>query len=357
MKYGYLSDVSNVDFSLPESPDFQKDLLSLPKSEKLNFFVGSSVWADKDFKGHFYPEKTPQKNFLLEYGKQFNTVEVNATRYGTPKESTLETWKNSVPDSFRFSFKMPQIISVRKNLLEADVLNRLEEFVLAMDKMGEKAGTTFILLQNNFSNERLEELNRFLSYLPHEQQFAVEIRNSNFNKSIELNQILNQNNVANVITDTAGEREGFLQNAAAYNRIAIKLKTHNQKKSVMGECQEQFYNEEMMNKMDENKQLLGFENGVYDFKQKCFRQGLPEDYISFTTKTNYMPFDETNEEHITIKEEIDDFMEKVFPNEQLREYMWDHAASTLIGENINLKFIIYTGVGGNGKSIWVKIVN
>jgi len=156
---------------------------------------------------------------------------------------------------------------------------------------------------------------------------------------------------------TAGEREGFLQNAAAYNRIAIKLKTHNQKKSVMGECQEQFYNEEMMNKMDENKQLLGFENGVYDFKQKCFRQGLPEDYISFTTKTNYIPFDENNEEHINIKEEIDDFMEKVFPNEQLREYMWDHAASTLIGDNINQKFIIYTGVGGNGKSIWVDLLN
>ena len=84
---------------------------------------------------------------------------------------------------------------------------------------------------------------------------------------------------------------------------------------------------------------------------------LPEDYISFTTKTNYIPFDENNEEHITIKEEIDDFMEKVFPNEQLREYMWDHAASTLIGDNINQKFIIYTGVGGNGKSIWVDLLN
>ncbi len=156
---------------------------------------------------------------------------------------------------------------------------------------------------------------------------------------------------------SAAEREGFLQNAAAFNRITIKLKTHNQKKSVMGECQEQFYNEEMMNKMDENKKLLGFENGVYDFNQKCFRAGLPEDYISFSTKTNYVPFDETNHMHTDIKAEIDDFMEKVFPNEQLREYMWDHAASTLIGENINQKFIIYTGVGGNGKSIWVDLIN
>jgi P4 family phage/plasmid primase-like protien len=156
---------------------------------------------------------------------------------------------------------------------------------------------------------------------------------------------------------TAGEREGFLQNASAFNRITIKLKTHCQKKSIMGECQEQFYNEEMLSKMDENKYLLGFKNGVYDFKQKCFRRGLPEDYVSFSTNTNYIPYDKNDKEQLKIKDEIDDFMEKVFPNPQLRQYMWDHAASTLIGDNINQKFIIYTGVGGNGKSIWVDIIN
>jgi len=109
--------------------------------------------------------------------------------------------------------------------------------------------------------------------------------------------------------------------------------------------------------MDENKNLLGFENGVYDFKQQCFRPGLPEDYVSFTTNTHYIPYDENNQEQVDIKNEIDDFMLKVFPDEELREYMWDHAASTLIGENRNQKFIIYTGVGGNGKSIWVDLMN
>jgi P4 family phage/plasmid primase-like protien len=156
---------------------------------------------------------------------------------------------------------------------------------------------------------------------------------------------------------TAEERDGFLQNASALNRITIKLKTHCQKKSIMGECQEQFYNEEMPSKMDENKYLLGFKNGVYDFKQKCFRRGLPEDYVSFCTHTNYIPYDPTDEEQVKIKDEIEDFMEKVFPDTRLRKYMWDHAASTLIGDNINQKFIIYTGVGGNGKSIWVDIIN
>ena len=156
---------------------------------------------------------------------------------------------------------------------------------------------------------------------------------------------------------SAAERESFLQNASAFNRITIKLKTHCQKKSIMGECMEQFYNEVMMELMDENKNLLGFENGIYDFNQKCFRPGLPEDYVSFTTNTHYITYDENNQQQVDIKAEIDDFMKKVFPDEELREYMWDHAASTLIGENRNQKFIIYTGVGGNGKSIWVDLMN
>ena len=156
---------------------------------------------------------------------------------------------------------------------------------------------------------------------------------------------------------TAAERETFLQNASAFNRITIKLKSHTQKKSIMGECMEQFYNADMVQVMDENKYLLGFENGIYDFEKKIFRQGIPEDYVSFTTKTNYVPFNPECKEQCRIKEEIDDFMEKVFPDPELRQYMWDHAASTLIGENRNQKFIIYTGVGGNGKSIWVDLLN
>ena len=207
MKYGFLSNVSNIDFSLPPSPDFIKTIINKKKSEPLNFYIGSSTWSDKDFKGHFYPEKTSQKKFLLEYGKQFNTVEVNSTRYGNPKPSTLDKWKNSVPDHFKFSFKMPQIISVRKNLLGKDVLSRLEEFIISMDTMGKKAGTTFILLQNNFEPKRLKELEKFLSYLPIEQNFAIEIRNPRFNQSLELCELLNQYNIASVITDTAGKRE------------------------------------------------------------------------------------------------------------------------------------------------------
>ena len=48
-------------------------------------------------------------------------------------------------------------------------------------------------------------------------------------------------------------------------------------------------------------------------------------------------------------------MEQLFPSDQeygieLREYMWEHLASTLLGTIENQTFNIYNGKGSNGKS-------
>ena len=56
-------------------------------------------------------------------------------------------------------------------------------------------------------------------------------------------------------------------------------------------------------------------------------------------------------------EEIEIFMEQLFPNEELRKYMWEHLASTLIGNNDNQTFNIYTGSGRNGKSVLVNLMS
>lgn len=156
---------------------------------------------------------------------------------------------------------------------------------------------------------------------------------------------------------TAEERDKHLQNSQIFNKIALKLKEAPKKNAIMQECKEQFYDEQLTEKLDADPYLLGFDNGVYDFQQKKFRKGEPEDYISFSTKTNYVPFDKNNKEHITIKKQIDEFMFQIFPDEGLRRYMWEHAASTLIGNNRNQKFNIYTGSGGNGKSKYINLLN
>jgi len=159
-------------------------------------------------------------------------------------------------------------------------------------------------------------------------------------------------------TKTQVEKEKHVENAAIFNKISIDLKTAHKKNNIMTECAEQFYDHgKLAKQLDQNKMLLGFENGIYDFQEKAFRAGTPEDCVSFSTGTEYIPYDKKNKEHKKIKDEIDNFMLKVFPNEQLRNYMWAHAASALIGVQRNQKFNIYTGCGSNGKSIFVNLMN
>jgi len=143
--------------------------------------------------------------------------------------------------------------------------------------------------------------------------------------------------------------------AAIYNKISMRLKDTSQKNNIMVESKELHYDNQLESMLDENPQLLCFKNGVYDFEQAVFRDGIPEDYISKSTNIEYYEIDETDEEQTKIVGEINDFMAKLFPNDRLREYMWQHLASCLLGTNQNQTFNIYTGVGSNGKSVFVKL--
>ena len=125
----------------------------------------------------------------------------------------------------------------------------------------------------------------------------------------------------------------------------------------MREAAEIFYDGEFIKSMDTNKHLLCFNNGVIDFKNKVFREGYPEDYITITTRINYTPFEEDNEEMQEIANQITAFMKTLFPIADLNKYMWDHFASCLIGANKNQTFNVYHGSGSNGKSIIADLMS
>ena len=97
-----------------------------------------------------------------------------------------------------------------------------------------------------------------------------------------------------------------------------------------------------------------FTNGVIDFKNKIFRDGYPQDYITKCTNIPYVEIDKSA--HKDTMNQITLFMEKLFPIESLNKYMWSHLASTLIGENINQTFNIYRGNGSNGKSLLIDLM-
>lgn len=136
--------------------------------------------------------------------------------------------------------------------------------------------------------------------------------------------------------------------------ISSKLKKTSDKNNIIRECQELFYDKDFLVKIDSNPYLLGCNNGIIDFKNKVFREGRPEDYVSKNTRVPYL---ENLDDYKDIQEEIQKCMEQFFPIEDLCRYMWDHASSTLIGANLNQTFNIYKGAGSNGKSKFTDLMS
>ena len=147
-------------------------------------------------------------------------------------------------------------------------------------------------------------------------------------------------------------REKMMKLSQKITDICTLLKKTQSKQNIMREACELFYDKDFMSKLDRNPYLLCFNNGVVDFKQKIFRKGQPDDFISKCTNIDY-----TTAKSPEIQKEIFDFMCKLFPVKELENYMWDHLASCLIGINTNQTFHVYKGSGRNGKSALTSLMS
>jgi P4 family phage/plasmid primase-like protien len=140
------------------------------------------------------------------------------------------------------------------------------------------------------------------------------------------------------------------------NDIVRRLGQTSDKKNIMIEARDLFYDPDFYEMLDSNPYLMGCKNGVIDFKNKLFRRGLPEDYI---TKCTNIKYDElSHKRHKDVIPELLSFMSQLFPNAQLKEYMWEHLSAMLIGmPSLNQTFVNYTGDGQNGKSVLTDLLS
>jgi P4 family phage/plasmid primase-like protien len=129
-------------------------------------------------------------------------------------------------------------------------------------------------------------------------------------------------------------------------KIAGQLKNAGFKDSVMKECKSLFIDEKFEELLDSRSHLIGFINGVYDLKMHIFRDGMPDDYISHSTKINYIPYNPDAPEI----DEINDFFSKIFINESVKNYVLDIITCIIDGSISQERFYVFTGNGSNGKS-------
>jgi P4 family phage/plasmid primase-like protien len=152
-------------------------------------------------------------------------------------------------------------------------------------------------------------------------------------------------------------------------QVYMKLKTTSFKSNIMKECRELFFDEDFIKKVDSNKDLIAFNNGVLDMSKLIkiknqngeeeetfeFREGKPEDYISFSTGIDYDP-DRPHYEYPAWPE-VESFIKQVLPDREVRDYFMKHLATNILGGNTAQKFHVLTGSGSNGKSMIMNLMS
>jgi P4 family phage/plasmid primase-like protien len=151
--------------------------------------------------------------------------------------------------------------------------------------------------------------------------------------------------------DDEDKAKQAMELAKKLQNVSMQLKQATFKDNVMRECAELFKRDRFEEQLDSDCSLLGFENGVYDLERHEFREGRPDDHVSFSTGVNYIPY---VEDHPTVKD-IHRFWSQVLPAGDVREYVLKTLASCLSGHTAQERFNIWTGSGCNGKSISVDL--
>lgn len=210
MKFGVIENIDNVNFTLPELASNYLICQDPVPFNQVEFRMGAPVWADKNYVGTLFPPKTPQRLFLTAYAEQFNSIEVNATRFGSPKPHIIDRWMDSVPDDFKFSLKIPQVVTHRKDMNEYKARVRLDEFFVALDQLGPKNGVSFAVMPNYLRYEHIDKLQTFVEHLPKDVPFAIELRDPSWYSEQAINDwysLFKANNIIPINTATYERRE------------------------------------------------------------------------------------------------------------------------------------------------------
>lgn len=202
-----------VNFTLAPDTELTENVLKeAGKTGAQDIYVGCAKWGRKEWVGMIYPPKTKEANFLDEYVKHFNSIELNAVFYNMPKPDQINTWREKaeqVRDDFKFFPKFTRSISHIKRLKDADDIT--SQYLANISEFGKTLGPAFLQLSDNFGPKNFDILKNYLEKLPTDFDVFVEVRHPEWYSDLgarkDLFDMLCALKKGSVITDAAGRRD------------------------------------------------------------------------------------------------------------------------------------------------------
>lgn len=172
--------------------------------------LGMPFWSFDEWQGSLYPADSRPADYLSQYARVFSAVEGNTTFYAVPSARTVEAWGRVTAPDFRFCFKLPRTIT--HDALLHDVGQETAAFLERMRPLGDRLGPIMIQLPPSFGAGELPRLEDFLTALPRDLRFTVELRDPELAEdglpARLADDLLQSADVGRVIMDTRPLRDG-----------------------------------------------------------------------------------------------------------------------------------------------------
>jgi uncharacterized protein YecE (DUF72 family) len=140
--------------------------------------IGTSGWSYNHWTDVLYRPGLPAIQRLRRYTEVFDTVELNASFYRWPKDSTFAGWRDQLPDGFTMSVKAHRGLTHYRRLGSPEPW--IERFESCWQVLGDRHGMLLVQLhpEQQRDDARLES---FLRRVPASIRIAVELRHPTWN--------------------------------------------------------------------------------------------------------------------------------------------------------------------------------
>ncbi|MFN2461741.1 MAG: DUF72 domain-containing protein [Candidatus Velthaea sp.] len=149
-----------------------------------------------------YDAGTKPPYYLHNYAREFATVEVDSTFYGTPSPERLLRWAQTVPPDFTFALKLPRDITHERRLMSCERL--VAEFFEAAAALGPQLEAVLVQFGADFTPAEFPSLAAFVPLLPADARIAVELRDARWfaePQRGEVSALLRAHGIALAVTD------------------------------------------------------------------------------------------------------------------------------------------------------------
>jgi len=141
------------------------------------FWVGTSGYSYKEWRGSFYPPEVSEQHMLRYYAERFASVEINYTFYRLPTVRVLQGWAKETPEHFTFTLKAPRRIT--HDLRLRDAADVVSDFCDVAQALKHRLGAILFQLPP-FLKKDTSRLEDFLHQLPPGFRPAFEFRNQSW---------------------------------------------------------------------------------------------------------------------------------------------------------------------------------